>query len=233
MATNVINLNANAVEPVFPIVKTESGTFTHQIPEDFHSGYIKGNTEGSQRLRDGLNYVASELTNLNVGRVRVDPNHKNNVEAGFRTIGKTIDETRAVLKAEQAALTNGLIQKSGFKANDAMTAFVVGTFQQMSEHEKPAAIAQLVEEGDGKTLAILASESTIYTKLSQELKDGIRNRLFAKADPQAFARLQENEFNLSRVERASIAAVNAYSKFSVPLHKPAASAQEKHQSNIG
>ena len=230
--TTIINMNDNIAKSVFDIVETAKGEFIHQIPEAFHSGYIKGDGEANERTRSNFDGIARTLTYVNVGRIKLDPNYSNNVNSSFREIGNAIAESRTLLTNEAKRLTDSLIEKSGFKADPTMKAVVIGTFQAMRPEDRAVAIAKLVDQNDGGTLAILDSVSGVYSGLSDELKATIRPRAFAKADPHMFARLEDTRFNLSRVEGASIASANTYAKFSVPMHQPGVGAKETHKSMV-
>ena len=227
----VIDMNANIVKPVFEIVQTGAGEFTHQIPEAFHSGFIRGEGEGAERTKSNLDAVSRKLTDLNLSRVKLDPNHSNVVANGFREITSAIGESRNVLTGEAKRLTEALTEKSNFKPDPAMKAMVAGTFQAMRPEERGAAVAKLIAEGDGPTLAILASVSGVYTGLGDEVKGTIADRVFRRADAQMFGQLEDVRFNLTRVETASAAAVKANAAFSAPMHK-VGMAQETHKSMI-
>lgn len=227
----VIDMNANIVKPVFDIVQTGSGEFTHQIPDTFHPDYIRGEGEANERTKSNLGAVVRKLTDLNLNRVKLDPNHSNVVANGFREISAAIGESRNVLTGEAKRLSDALTEKANFKADPAMKAIVVGTFKSMKPEERGSAVAKLIAEGDGPTLAILASVSGVYTGLGDEVKGTIADRVFRRADAQMFGQLEDVRFNLTRVETASAAAVKANAAFSIPMHK-VGMAQETHKSMI-
>ncbi len=64
--TTVINMNAQIAKPVFDIVETGNSEFVHQIPEAFHSGFIRGDGEANERTKCNFDGIARKLTELNV-----------------------------------------------------------------------------------------------------------------------------------------------------------------------
>ncbi|WP_375292380.1 hypothetical protein [Sphingomonas melonis] len=226
-------VNPDFIKPIFPIVETAPGEFTHQIPEAMHPGFIRGDGEANEKAKRVLTFGMDELTKLNVGRVKGDPNHNDQIGRSFNEIGNAITEARTALKGDEKRLTDGLVEKTGFKVDPAMMALVVGTFQAMPPQDHPAAIAALIDEGDGGTLAILHKMSGVLTKVAGNLKATIEPQLFRKADPDAYARLENTRFNLGRIERASIETANACAAFSAPMHKAANEPQPVHKSVAG
>lgn len=229
---NVTQIRENYVTPVFPIVKSEDGSFIHQIDEGVHSGFIRGDGEASVKAKNHLDNVTRVLTELNVSLVKLNPNHAETVKNGLSATGRNIEEARNTLKTEQKRLTDGLIAKSNFKADAVLTSMVIGTFQSLDPNERVNALGKLIEQGDGPTLAILDGVSNVFTGLTDELKATIQPRLFAKTDPQNYARLEDTRFNLNRIELASIACVYAGVKFMAPMHKAAAAPKEVHKSMV-
>lgn len=227
----VIDMNSNIVKPVFEIVQTGSGEFTHQIPEAFHSGLIRGEGEANERTKSNLDAISRKLTDLNLSRVKLDPNHANVVANGFREIDSAIGESRNLLTGEAKRLCDTLTEKANFKPDPTMKAMVVGTFQQMRPEQRGAAVGKLIEEGDGPTLAILSSVSGVYTGLGDEVKSTIADRVFRRADPKLFGQLEDVRANLGRLTVASQASARANAAFSTPMHK-VGMAQETHKSMI-
>lgn len=227
----VIDMNANIVKPVFDIVQTGSGEFTHQIPEAFHSGLIRGEGEANERTKNSLDAVSRKLTELNLNRVKLDPNHANVVASGFAEINSAIGESRNLLTGEAKRLSDALSEKASFKPDPAMKAIVVGTFQSMRPEQRGAAVGKLIEEGDGPTLAILASVSGVYTGLGDEVKNTIADRVFRKTDAKLFGQLEDVRANLVRLTVASQASARANAAFSAPMHK-VGMAKETHRSMI-
>ena len=227
----VIDMNANIVKPVFEIVQTGSGEFTHQIPEAFHSGFIRGEGEANERTKNSLDAVSRKLTDLNLSRVKLDPNHPNVVASGFAEINSALGECQNLLTGEAKRLCDALTDKANFKPDPTMKAMVVGTFQQMRPEQRGAAVGKLIEEGDGPTLAILASVSGVYTGLGDEVKSTIADRVMRRADDKLFGQLEDVRANLVRLTVASKASAQANAAFSTPMHKVGV-ANETHRSMI-
>lgn len=227
----VIDMNANIVKPVFDIVQTGSGEFTHQIPEAFHPEGFRGEGEANERTKSNLGAVVRKLTDLNLNRVKLDPNHANVVASGFAEIDSAIGESRNLLAGEAKRLCDALTDKANFKPDPTMKAMVVGTFQQMRPEQRGAAVGKLIEEGDGPTLAILASVSGVYTGLGDEVKNTIADRVYRKTDAKLFGQLEDVRANLVRLTVASQASARANAAFSTPMHK-VGMAQETHRSMI-
>lgn len=226
-------INPSLSNPIFDIVETGDGEFVHQIPEACHPGYIRGDGEVNERAKSALAYVAKELTNLNVGRVKLDPSHEHEVQRGFDAIGAAITDARTTLKAQAKRLSDILVEKSSFKADPALTSMVVGTFQGLSVGQRVEAIAKLIDQNDGSTLAILNGISNVYTGIPDDVRATIEPRVFAKNDSHVFGQLEDVRFNLARIEAASVASANAYARFAAPMHRAASTRHEVHKSVVG
>lgn len=224
------NVNPDYVKPIFPIVETAPGEFTHQIPEAIHPGFIRGDGEANEKAKRVLTFGMDELTKLNVGRVKGDPNHADHINRAFNDIGNAYTEARTALAAERKKLTDGLVEKANFKVEPSHVTFIVGTFQHMPPGERVAAVQKLIADGDGPALAALASVSSIFTGIPDAVKATIEPQLFRKADPDAYARLENVRHNEARIEGASIATANACAAFSASMHKAANKPQPIHKS---
>jgi hypothetical protein len=210
----------NYIEPVFPIVKNERGENIHQTPEQLHDGIIRGEGPAAERARQAFKAVSNTLANLNAQHVAMHPDFKDNLERGYReTISSAIEQARSGFKAEVAELEKALVEKTGFKVDPTRRNYVVGTFSAMQPNERVNAISKLIEGGHGPELAILDEVSSVFTGLSDEVKKGVKPRLFAAKDAGTFKRLQDAEHNLAKVEAGSIASANVYAKFHAAQHR--------------
>lgn len=209
-----------SIPPVFAIIKNDAGELRHQTPEQLHPGQIVGDGNAADQTRQAFTAASSALATLNTKFVKGSPDFERSLEAGFRqTINPALDQAKAALKLEEAALTKTLADKCGFKVDPTIRALVVGTIQGLAPGERASAIAKLVDEQDGGTLAILSELSPVLTKLTDEVRDGIKPRLFSKADPATYKRLQNTQANLAKVEAGSFASLRAYAKFSAPQNR--------------
>lgn len=224
------NVNPDFIKPIFPIVETAPGEFTHQLPEAMHPGFIRGDGEANEKAKRVLTFSMDELTKLNVGRVKGDPNHNDQIGRSFNEIGNAITEARTALKGDAKRLTDGLVEKANFKVEPSHVNFIVATFQHMPPGERAVAVQKLIADGDGPALAALASVSSVFTGIDDAVKATIEPQLFSKADPEAYARLENVRHNLARIEGASIATANACAAFSAPMHKAANEPQPVHKS---
>lgn len=223
--------NHAAVEPIFPIVKNEQNELVHQTPEQLSPHYITGEGNAADKARRAMIAVSSALASLNTKYVKGAPDFERSLEAAYReTIGPALEQARASAKAEAGELDKALSEQTGFKVDPSMRALVVGTFQSLSPNDRVAAIDKLIEEGDGGTLAVLSELSPVLTKLPDEVRGGIKPRLFSKSDAGTFKRLQDAQRNLARLEAGSVASANAYARFSAPQNHFASAKPEVNKS---
>ena len=203
---NVTNMSNG----VFDVARNDKGQLVHNTPEQLHPGMIAGDSDAAKYTRQVFAAASDHLARYNAMYMRRDPKLK-------ETLGQhsyvEFDNARADTKAEITRHEEKLAKASNFKADTAMTSLVVGTFQSMKPDERGVAVAKLIAEGDGPTLAILASVSSVYTGLGDEVKSTIADRLFSKADPQTYAAWNTAKSNLGRIEAASYAMLPAMVQF--------------------
>lgn len=196
--------------PVYPVTRNEKGQLVHQTPEQLHPGMIGGESDAAKYARQVFADCSQRLASFNAKWMRRDARLGDEVRQ-YR--GEGFDNARADTKAEIARHDDALKLASGFKPDPNMTTLVVGTFQAMKPHERAGAIAKLIDQNDGPTLAILDSVSNVYTGLSDELKATIKDRLYSKTDPQTYAAWNTAKGNLDRIDRASRVMIEALAKF--------------------
>lgn len=203
---NVTNMNNG----VFDVARNDKGQLVHNTPEQLHPGMIAGDSDAAKYTRQVFAAASDHLARYNAMYMRRDPKLK-------ETLGQhsyvEFDNARNDTKAEIKRHEEKLAKASNFKADTAMTTLVVGTFSSMKPAERGVAVAKLIAEGDGPTLAILASVSSVYTGLGDEVKSTIADRLYSKADPQTYAAWNTAKSNLGRIEAASSAMIPAMVKF--------------------
>ncbi|WP_160754711.1 hypothetical protein [Allopontixanthobacter sediminis] len=215
--------NISDVNPVFPIARNDKGQVVHQTPEQLSPYQIAGESDAAKYTRQVFAATSDHLARYNAMYMRRDPKLK-------ETLGQhsyaEFDNARTDTKAEIKRHEEKLKLASNFKPDTAMTSLVVGTFQSMKPEERGVAVAKLIAEGDGPTLAILASVSSVYTGLGDEVKSTIADRLYSKADPQTYATWNTAKSNLGKIEAASFAMLPAMSKFANGPDVAAASPDE-------
>lgn len=222
-----------APKPVFAIVRGDDGSLVHQTPEQLHPGHIVGDSPAAEKVRQGFKSISTMYADANAKRVAMAPDYNSTVKGTFDNAGRIITEARDATKAEVKELGDKLAKATGFNVDATAKSYVLGTFQSLSPNEKINAVNELIAEGHGAELAILASTATVFTGLQKEVRDNLRNRYFAAKEPALFAQLQAAESNLARIEAASITNAGAYAKFAAPLNVAEAAKPEVHRSVAG
>lgn len=132
---------------------------------------------------------------------------RDGVERWARERADNWQDAKDELKRERVRVEDSLKAKANLKTNPALLNATLGTFQSMSAQQRAGAIEELLTEGAGPVLAILAETPGVLTGLSKEQRDGIVVRAYEKADPASYALLQELDKSLVRAERASLAGI--------------------------
>lgn len=200
----------NDLPPVYPVTRNDKGQLVHQTPEQLHPGMIAGDSEAAKYTRQVLADSSQRLASFNAKWMRRDPRLADEVRQ-YR--GEGFDHARADMKAEIKRHEDALKSATGFKPEPMMATAIVGIFSNMKPEDRAVAVAKLIEERDGPTLAALASLSTVLTGLSDDVKSTIADRLYAESDPQTFAAWNTAKVNLEKIERASRAMIEGLARF--------------------
>lgn len=206
--SNVIQNNAS--KGLYAVARNANGKVQHQTPEALHPGNMNGDGPEASYARQVLTSESQYLAELNGLYMRGDNRLKDRLRQ--RQSGG-LDNAKRDMLALAKRHDDALKEAANFKADPAMATAIVGIFSNMQPHEHAPAVAKLIEEGDGPTLAALASVSSVLTKLGPEVKGTIRNRLYAKTDPVTFAAMQEAEANARRIDHAMNVMVADLTKF--------------------
>jgi hypothetical protein len=122
--------------------------------------------------------------------------------------GPRMDNARGKVKAELERVEGELERAANLKASNDWRNAVVGSFQAMSPEERINELNNLIEQGDGPTLAILEEAPLLVSKLTKEQRDSIRPRLYERVNPKASALRGELQKTLSKkLEAASLAVI--------------------------
>lgn len=200
----------DTVQPIFPIVRNQEGQLVHQTPEALHPANIKGNSGAAEYARQVMASTSQSLARFNTMWVRRDEKLHGEVK-NFK-LGE-FDNAKADFKKEIKRIEDGLIEKANLKPNAAYITAICGVFHSMKPEQRANAVRELVEAGDGPTLAVLDEAPIVLTGLSREVHATIRPQIFAKTDPNGFAQLNMERANYDKVEAALNARVIALGKF--------------------
>lgn len=203
---------------IYPVARNGAGQDVHQTPEALHPGFITGDSDAAKYARQVFTSESQFLADANGLYIRRD--NRLNDRLRQRQPGG-LDNAKRDMLALAKSHEDKLKEAANFKADTAMTTLVVGTFQSMKPEERAVAVAKLIDEGDGPTLAILASVSSVYTGLGDEVKSTIADRLYSKADPRGFAAWNEAKANVKAIDRAMNVIVADLAKFGTPTDVPA------------
>lgn len=193
-----------------------------ELPKAFHApnsalhpGQIDytnyGNNPALKRAHDALKSNFDEAVAIN--ELRANPcdedraaTHDRKVRErcdGFeRRAAEKLDGAVAALRAEVSAVEASLASKAGLKVNPAHLNIIVGTMQGLSPDKRTQTVNELIEKGDGATLAALLEVPLFATGLTERVRDSIKDRLFRKVDPQALALRDQLKLALDRMDKA-------------------------------
>jgi len=218
------------LKPVFLIARNDKGQAVHQTPEQLSPFQIAGDSSAAKYTQKVFAELSDKLARYNAMYVRRDPKLKEELsQHNF----EVFDNARADTKSEINRHEDKLKTASNFKADPAMATAIVGIFYNMKPEERGIAVGKLIEESDGPTLAALASLSSVLTKLGDEVKSTIADRLYARVDPQTYADWKTAKSNLDKIEKASMAMLPAMAQFANGPDVAAASLEEVHSIATG
>lgn len=210
--------NPNMSPPIYPIVKNQAGELVHQIREDFHPAFIKGETPAAKLMRDLLGTTCNAFGRLNAKRYHQSDNYEAEARDGLSSIADALGKAKTIADAEAKSFEDRLIDKANFKPNAANEGYIVGTFQALRPEQRAEAIGKLIEQGDGPSLATLHKVSDVFTGLSPEVRATIKTRLYSHVDPAGYAALRQAEANRDRITKADVAYTYEAPKFKAPLY---------------
>lgn len=194
-------------------------------PEMMHPGQIDyasfGGNAALKRASDALQHSWDEA--LAINELRANPHDEDRAAThdrkvrervdGFdRSIANRYDGAIAGLRTEFAAVEARLISKAGLKANTLHFDAITASFHNMKPEQRMATIAQLIEQGDGASLATLVEAPLFLTGLTAEIRDSIKERLFRKVDPSGLALRDQLNLALERMDNAVNASLNMRAK---------------------
>lgn len=198
---------------IYYVARNDKGQAVHQTPEGINPGMVKGDSSEAKYTRQVFTSNSQLLAECNALYIR----HDNRLGERLRSyrpgeLDSAKRDTLALAKSHEDALK----EKANFKMDPAMATAIVGIFSNMPVHEHAQAVTRLIEEGDGPILAALDKISPVLTKCPPEVRGTIRDRLFEKADPMAFAAMKEAEANVRAIDRAMNVMVSDLAKFATP-----------------
>ncbi len=197
----------------------------------FHApnGYIIGGQAEHEKyphcaelktLADALDYGRTE--GLSINQFRTNPHEEDRASTHDRKVRERVDgfQRNFVVKFDNALASvktalqrveDGIAEKAGLKPNMAIANLTVGTLQGMkNDGERMAAVNEMVDDGDYETLATLMAVPRFATQLPREFLNGLRERVFAKVDPQGFELRDHLKVVLERADKASFASLDMF-----------------------
>ena len=213
--SNVINLaDAAAMSRVFT-----------QPPEQLHPAQINhaafGDNAALKRASECLGFAWEGLASIDTLRASPHPEDKPATHA--RKVRQSVDMfdsawagrwdgAKAALKDEQRRIEGALERAANLKPVPHHFDAITSTFHNMNPGQRAQALDELVEQGDGPTLATLVEAPLFVTGLTAEQRDGIKLRLYRKVDPVGLALRDQVAKALGKMEAASIACIHARAK---------------------
>jgi hypothetical protein len=199
-----------------------SALLAGQPAEAVHGAWYKfagqwGENSALKRASDHANSARDKLAAINDFRANRNP--ETAIEVHARKVARLVDEfgrewagqwdtVKSGLKSEASRVTGELDRAANLKADPALLNATLGTFQSMKPEQRVAAIDELLTDpSGGPVLAILVEKPGVLTGLSAEQRELIKERAYAKADPNGHALLKSLKSALQRAEATSLACI--------------------------
>ena len=182
--------------------------------------------------REAFTYAHDGVEKVDV--FRGTPNEEHRAARHDRETRELADQTQAaynekVTRAEgelaraHAEVEASLAAKAGLKADPNWRSQVVGVFYDMAnDGARAAAIAGMIESGDNASLAALVEAPLVVTKLRPEVRDSIKERVFAKVDPQGVRLRDALAKAQTRLANAHVASFGIFDTLRADTHVGAA-----------
>lgn len=202
------------VEELGPVF--ESGQPNEAVhPAQFQHKGSWGESPALKRAFDVASSTYDKLATLHeyrTNRSEEAHQHAQKLKHGVDELGRNFaaqwQEIKTGLKREKLSVEAGLKTKANLVPSKELLNATLGTFQSMTEQQRSQAIDELLEEGAGPVLAILAETPGVLTGISKEQREGIVTRAYLKADANSYELLGQLDKALVRAERASLAAID-------------------------
>lgn len=208
--TNVIQIADQAAMPrVFD-----------QPPEQLHPAQIAyaefGDNPALKRASETLGFAWEGLASID--KLRASPHPEDKPATHARKVRQNVDGfdhawagrwdgAKAALKDEQRRVEADLERAANLKPVAHHFDAITSTFHNMNPGQRAKALDELIEQGDGPTLASLIEAPLFVTGLTAEQRDGIKLRLFAKVHPEGLALRDQLAKALAKMEAASLACI--------------------------
>jgi hypothetical protein len=197
----------------------------HAPNSGLHPGQIDfasfGDNPALKRAHDTLKYVFDEGTGINEFRAKPSDEdraatHDRKVRErcdGFeRSAAEKIDGALSGLRAELLTVESNLSNKAGLKPNPVHFDAITAAFHGMKPEQRMATLSQLIEQGDGASLATLVEAPLFLTGLTAEIRDSIKERLYRKVDPMGLKLRDYLKLSLERMDNAANLSVSMFSE---------------------
>ena len=198
-----------------------------ELPKAFHAPHSAlsphnidyasfGDNPALKRAFDALNYVFDEANSIN--EFRAKPSDEDRAATHDRKVRERCDkfEPNAAekldgaivgLKSELASVESNLSTKAGLKSIPGHFDAITSCFFGFKAEKRVATVIELIEQGDGASLATLIEAPLFLTGLTAEVRDSIKERLYRKVDPMGFKLMEQLKLSINRMDNASIKAL--------------------------
>lgn len=195
-----------------------------ELPKAFHAPHSAlsphnidyasfGDNPALKRAFDALNYVFDEANSIN--EFRAKPSDEDRAATHDRKVRERCDkfEPKAAekldgaivgLKSELATVESNLSTKAGLKSIPGHFDAITSCFFGFNAEKRVATVNELIEQGDGASLATLIEAPLFLTGLTAEVRDNIKERLYRKVDPMAFKLMEHLKLSIDRMDNASL-----------------------------
>jgi len=196
-----------------------------QSPEQLHPAQINyadfNDNAALKSASDALGFASEGVASID--RLRANSHPEDRPATQARKVREAVsgfdnaraarwDGARAALKAELTRVESELEKAANLKPIESRFNSIVGTLQGMNHGQRAQTIDQLIEAGDGPSLATIIEAPLFLTGLVAEQRDNIKLRLFTKVDPAGLALRDQLVKATAKFETASIVAIHASAK---------------------
>jgi hypothetical protein len=203
-----------------------------ELPKAFHAPHSAlhpnnidyesfGNNPALKRAHDALQYVFDESTSIN--EFRAKPSDEDRAATHDRRVrercdnfepnaAEKVDSAIAGVKAEITKVESSLSEKAGLKPNPVHFDAITAAFHGMKPEKRMTTLNELIEQGDGASLATLIEAPLFLTGLTAEVRDSIKERLYHKVDPMGLKLRDHLKLSLERMDKASVIAVQTFAQ---------------------
>ncbi len=181
--------------------------------------------------RDALTYAFDNVEAVDV--FRGNQSDEDRSATHDRKVRERVDQTQDAFAEKMTRADNDmrraladveaqLVTKAGLKPNAAHFDAITSAFYQMKPGQRAETIAGLIEQGENAALATLMEAPLFLTGLTAEQRDTIKERVFAKVDPQGVKLRDALTKGLAKLDMVGNASVGIFNALRADTHIGAA-----------